>query len=64
MSLNTERMDKEANDFALGLLMPKDKFDEFVHEESCCVEDIAKKFQVTPKVVLVRAEQLGYKFKD
>lgn len=59
---NNKRQHDEANDFALKLLMPRDKFDQFVEEESSCVNDVAEHFKVTAKVALIRAEQLGYKF--
>jgi len=59
-----KRLNDEANNFALELLMPKESFDDFVNEESCCVDDVAEKFQVTAKIVIIRAKQLGYKFEE
>ena len=53
-------MHHEANNFALELLMPKDKFDKFFNEVAQDVSTIAKHFQVPSTAVRQRAKQLGY----
>lgn len=56
-----KHLDEEANNFALEMLLPKDDFEKYVENESCCAGDIAQHFQVTRNVVMKRAAQLGYK---
>ena len=55
-----DEMHHEANNFALELLMPKDKFDKFIGETAQDVKSIAKYFQVPSMAVRQRAKQLGY----
>lgn len=56
-----QKQEKEATDFALELLLPKEKFEDFVDNVSGNVIDIANHFQVPSMAVRVRAKQLGYK---
>ncbi|WP_100657752.1 ImmA/IrrE family metallo-endopeptidase [Alteromonas flava] len=53
-------MEREANAFAAELLMPKDKFENFIANTSDEIEQIAKHFQVSSLAVRVRAKELGY----
>ena len=53
-------MESEANNFAAELLMPKNKFDDFVQNTSTSAEAVAEYFQVSTIAARVRAKQLGY----
>jgi hypothetical protein len=53
-------LENEANDFALDLLLPKKSFSDFIENTSQAVADIAAHFQVENKVVIKRANDLGY----
>lgn len=53
-------LEKEANDFALDLLLPKNSFNDFIENKSQAVVDIAAHFQVENEVVIKRANDLGY----
>ncbi|MCL2917042.1 ImmA/IrrE family metallo-endopeptidase [Shewanella litorisediminis] len=53
-------IERQANEFAAELLMPKDDFIHFVSSESNVIEDIANNFQVSTMAVRVRAKQLGF----
>lgn len=57
----SNQMEVEANQFAAELLMPEERFSNFVNNKSSKVEDIAEYFQVSAMAVRIRAKQLGYK---
>lgn len=56
----SNQMETEANNFAAELLMPKNKFDDFVQNTSTSAEAVAEYFQVSTIAARVRAKQLGY----
>ena len=49
----------EANYFAGDLLMPEDRFREFLNQQSTSVDDLAEYFNTSPLAVRVRAKQLN-----
>lgn len=59
-SNESDWMEVEANRFAADILMPENEFRNYIINTSKKVAEIASHFQVSPKAVTVRAEQLGY----
>ena len=53
-------MEVEANKFAAELLMPEEKFRNFIEHVSNTVESIAEHFHVSSMAVRIRARELGY----
>lgn len=54
-------MEREANEFAAELLMPRDKFRNCVESrEATTIKDLAQKFEVSANAVRYRAYKLGY----
>lgn len=57
---NTSPTEREANSFALNLLMPEDKFEQYISEGINTIEKLADKFQLSISVVRYRAYKLKY----
>jgi Zn-dependent peptidase ImmA (M78 family) len=56
---NTSPMEREANDFASGLLMPKDIFYTYIQEGVNTISALADKFKLSTPAVKYRAYKLG-----
>ena len=54
-------MEREANEFAAGLLMPEKQFRKCIQEGITKVKDLAEKFNVSVNAIKYRAYKLGYK---
>ena len=53
-------MEREANEFAANLLMPEEKFRNFINSGTNQVKDLAEKFNVSINAIRYRAYKLGY----
>lgn len=57
---NTSPTEREANSFASNLLMPEDKFKQYISEGINTIEKLADKFQLSISAVRYRAYKLKY----
>ena len=57
---NTSPTEREANSFASNLLMPEDKFEQYISEGINTIEKLADKFQLSISAVRYRAYKLKY----
>jgi Zn-dependent peptidase ImmA (M78 family) len=60
-SINNNRIELEANEFAINLLMPKADFKYYIQNVSKDSDDVAKYFKVSPLAVRLKVNQLNYK---
>lgn len=58
--LNNNQMEKEANEFAAELLMPKNEFEKEIKNGNNTIEKLSFCFQVSYAAVKYRAFKLGY----
>lgn len=57
---NTSAIEREANSFASRLLMPKNKFAQYIDEGINTIEKLSDKFELSTSAVRYRAYKLGY----
>ena len=57
---NTSSIERQASSFASELLMPKDKFAQYINEGSNTIEKLAEKFKLSTSAVRYRAYKLNY----
>lgn len=57
---NTSAIEREANSFASNLLMPADKFEQYIRDGENTIERLADKFQLSTSAVRYRAYKLKY----
>lgn len=57
---NTSVIEREANSFASNLLMPADKFEQYIKDGENTIEKLADKFQLSTSAVRYRAYKLNY----
>lgn len=58
--LDRTKTETQANRFASNLLMPEEKFQQFLNEGITDVETLAEKFGVSTLALRIRAKDLGY----
>jgi Zn-dependent peptidase ImmA (M78 family) len=58
--LEPTKTERQANKFASEILMPEEKFQEFLDQNITNVDELAKNFQVSTLALRVRAKELGY----
>lgn len=57
---NTSSIERQASSFASELLMPSDKFGEYINEGCNTIEKLADKFELSTSAVRYRAYKLNY----
>ncbi|MDR2341507.1 MAG: ImmA/IrrE family metallo-endopeptidase [Campylobacteraceae bacterium] len=57
---NTNSIEREANEFAANLLMPKEMFEKYIDEGYDTISSLADKFQLSTSAVRYRAFKLGF----
>lgn len=57
---NTSPIEREASSFASNLLMPSEKFEEYINNGYNTIEKLSEKFKLSTSAVRYRAYKLGY----
>ena len=57
---NSTPIEREASSFASDLLMPSDKFEEYINQGYNTIEKLSEKFKLSTSAVRYRAYKLGY----
>ncbi len=57
---NTSLIERQASSFAAELLMPPNKFEQYINEGVNTIEKLAEKFELSTSAVRYRAYKLGY----